>query len=118
MKKLLIGLAATSAMLTLEAQALALGDDGFRASRQLTCVLAEQSLGYLSEEEYGSKTRGVLDGFEGEERSNIYAKAIGYFDGLMFEIAESDERSVNARLKTFVTSSRCEDTVQRVSVSL
>ena len=36
-----------------QASALSLAPEEFVASRQLACVLAEQSLGYLSEVEYG-----------------------------------------------------------------
>tara|TARA_R110001599_G_scaffold353795_2_gene597897 strand:- start:37273 stop:37491 length:219 start_codon:yes stop_codon:yes gene_type:complete len=46
-----------------QASALSFAPEEFLASRQLACVLAEQSLGYLSEVEYGEKTHSVLDGF-------------------------------------------------------
>ena len=80
----------------------------FQASRQMACVLAEQSLGQLSEEEYGDRTHNALDGFAGEERTNILAKALGYYDGLMFDIAEKDLHQINRRLEMFVSSDACQ----------
>lgn len=89
--------------------ALELAPGEFKASRQLACVLAEQSLGYLTEEEYGLRANTVLDGFDESERDTILAKAIGYYDGLMFEIAPDNARLVNERLETFVASSGCRE---------
>lgn len=87
--------------------ALSMAPEEFLASRQLACVLAEQSLGYLSEEEYGERTHTVLDGFEDGERDAILAKALGYYDGLMFAIEDDDAAQVNERLETFVSSDNC-----------
>lgn len=99
-----------------QASALSLAPEEFKASRQIACVLAEQSLGYLSETEYGERTHTVLDGFDDSERDNILAKALGYHDGLMFSI-EPDE--VNQRLETFVASNACsDDGYQNVNVTL
>ena len=100
-------LALVLASVCLRAGALALGPEEFQASRKLACVLAEQSLGYLSEEEYGTKTHIVLDGFDQTERDTILAKAVGYYDGLMFAIASDDELQVSQRLETFVASRSC-----------
>lgn len=102
-----------------QAFSLALAPEEFSASRQLACVLAEQSLGYLDEKEYGSRTHTVLDGFDDTERDNILSKALGYFDGLMFAIDDSDIEQVNDRLETFVESASCEQgAYRRVTVSL
>ncbi len=98
--------------------ALSLAPDEFRASRQMACVLAEQSLGYLSEEDYGARTHSVLDGFEEDERSNILAKALGYYDGLMFEIADDDTAAVNQRLAKFVASPSCQGDYRAVTHTL
>lgn len=89
------------------ALSLSLAPEEFFASRQLACVLAEESLGYLSEEEYGERTHTVLDGFEEGERDAILAKALGYYDGLMFSIASDDIEQVNERLESFVSSDSC-----------
>ena len=45
-------------------QALALGPDEFTAARQLTCVLAQDSLGYLNESQYDEMVGDVLDGYD------------------------------------------------------
>ena len=88
-------------------QALALGPDEFTAARQLTCVLAQDSLGYLSESQYDERVGDVLDDFNEVDGDVIYAKALGYFDGLMFGIPERDQRQINARLQSFVESQAC-----------
>jgi hypothetical protein len=72
-----------------QATALSLGPEEFAASTQLTCVLAQESLGYLSEDEYGSLTHNVLADFDASESDAIYAKALGYIDGLMFGIVDA-----------------------------
>jgi hypothetical protein len=90
-----------------QASALSLAPEEFQASRKLACVLAEQSLGHLSEQEYGEMTHTVLDGFDESERDNILAKALGYYDGLMFSIKPDDDQQVTERLETFVASASC-----------
>lgn len=99
-------LAVSFGLLCQQASALSLAPGEFVASRQLACVLAEQSLGYLSEVEYGEKTHTVLDGFDETERDNILAKALGYYDGLMFAV-ESEQ--VDDRLETFIASDSCRE---------
>ena len=96
-------------LVALPAAALSLAPEEFAASRQLACVLAEQSLGHLSATEYGARTHDVLDGFEDLERDNILSKAIGYVDGLMFDIAADDPVLVDERLEQFVASKTCAD---------
>jgi hypothetical protein len=88
-------------------QALALGPDEFAASRQLTCVLAQDSLGYLSESQYDEMVGDVLDSYDDVDGDVIYAKALGYFDGLMFGISERDQSQINVRLQSFVESQAC-----------
>jgi len=102
------------------AGALSLAPEEFQASRKLACVLAEQSLGYLSEEEYGLRTHALLDGFDESERDNVLAKALGYYDGLMFAVEADDARQVNERLETFVASASCDhdDGFANVKVTL
>ena len=103
---------------THQAPALEMAPEEFHASRQLACVLAEQSLGYLSEDEYGSRTHTVLDPFNDVERDMILAKALGYYDGLMFEIDDRDEAQVNQRLAVFVESSTCSSGYSKVGLKL
>ncbi|MEM8660277.1 MAG: hypothetical protein AAGF35_05280 [Pseudomonadota bacterium] len=103
--KIYLAIAAfTASLLSPSALALSLSTEEFQASRLLACVLAEESLGYLSEREYGERTHTVLDGFDAAERDAILAKALGYYDGLMFDIPP---QQVNARLEDYIASSSC-----------
>ena len=90
-----------------QASALAMGPDQFAAARQLTCVLAQETLGYLTEEQYAEETESVLDGYDQAESDVIYAKAIGYYDGLMFGLPDTEHGAVTARLQSFVNSQAC-----------
>lgn len=100
------------------AVALSLAPEEFTASRQMACVMAQQSLGQLTEQEYGERANTVLDGFDGAERDNIIAKALGYYDGLMFAIPEDDQQGLDLRLESFVSSSTCSGSFRAVTVSL
>lgn len=83
----------------------------------MACVLAAQSLGQLSEEEYGERTHTVLDGFDEVERDQILASALGYYDGLMFSV-EDNASSVEERLQEFTSSAACDGGFRAVTVSL
>lgn len=98
--------------------ALSMAPEEFHASRAMACVLAEQALGQINEEEYGERWHSVLDGFEADERTTILAKALGYYDGLMFDIADSDTRQINRRLEIFVTSDSCSSDYQKAVFQL
>ena len=98
---------AASLLFSTQVSSLALGAKEFAASSRLTCVLAEESLGYLSSTEYGDMTEQVLDGFDQQETDAIYAKALGYYDGLMFGIPADDQRQIYARLRNFLDSKAC-----------
>ena len=100
------------------AQALTLAPEEFHASRQLACVLAQQSLGQLTDTEYGTLTHEVLDGFDESERDHILAKALGYYDGLMFAVRADDAERVSQRLESFVESDSCRGHGLRRVVSL
>ena len=101
--------AAILLVLPLSASALSLGPDEFAAAKRLTCVLAQDSLGYLEESDYAEQTGKVLEAFDGETGDVVYAKALGYFDGLMFGIPEHDGRAVAERLRTYLDSRACGD---------
>lgn len=107
-----------AAGMTGNALALALAPEEFQASRQLACILAQQSLGQLSEQEYGELTHSVLDDFEEVEQDAILAKAIGYYDGLMFSIPGDDAVQVNLRLEDFVSSPTCSSGYRKVTYTL
>lgn len=95
--------------------ALVLGAEELAAARAVTCVLAQDALGYLSEDQFDTLLDGALEDFDETQGDIIYAKALGYVDGLMFGLPEGDERRVNERLRRFNASSAC---TRRVSDSL
>lgn len=108
MTRLITGVVlAGSLMFSVQARSLAMGPEEFAASGRLACVLAEESLGYLSKSEYGDLAEQVLEGFDQQETDAIYAKALGYYDGLMFGIPSGDQQQVYARLRNFVSSETC-----------
>ncbi len=94
-----------------QAQALALGPDEFAAAKRLSCVLAQDSLGYLDEADYAALTDDVLEEYETADGDVIFAKALGYFDGLMFGIPEQDAAGIESRLRSFVESQACTQVV-------
>jgi len=107
------------ALNALPVAALSLAPEEFSASRQLACVLAQQSLGHLTEDEYGALAHGVLDDFDDTEQEHILSSALGYVDGLMFDIESGDSAQVNQRLTQFVDSPAClQEDYYRVTVRL
>jgi hypothetical protein len=102
-----------------QSPALSLAPEEFNASRKMACVLAQQSLGQLSEDEYGEKANTVLDGFDEAERNNILAQAVGYYGGLLFSIADDHADKSTLRLEDFIASSTCSSNdYRKVSISL
>ena len=101
------GLAFVLAALSLNASALELGAEDFVAAREMTCVLAQDSLGYLSDDEYADMAETILADYDQAQTDVIYAQALGYFDGLMFGLPEADDREISARLQSFVASGAC-----------
>ena len=99
-------------------QALALGAPELRASRSLGCVLAEDALGYLSEEQFNQRFDEAVDGFSEAAVDVIYAKALGYIDGLMFGLAAADGAEARGRLESFSNSQACSRAVSSLGVSL
>ena len=89
------------------AQALELGPEDFVAARSMTCVLAQESLGFLSEDEFSAAAESVMAGYDQAQGDVIYAKAIGYFDGLMFGLPADDAAEINARLQQYLSSAAC-----------
>lgn len=98
--------------------ALELGAEDFAAARDMTCVLAQESLGYLSEDEFASMAEAVLENYSQEFGDVIYAQALGYFDGLMFGLPANNDREINIRLREFLTSAACTRFTSAEGVSL
>ena len=105
MRKIIVAVGFLGTFFAHQAASLSLAPEEFAASRQLACVLAEQSLGHLTETEYGARTHTVLYGFDEIERDNILSKSLGYMDGLMFAIEDGDLEKVNVGLESYVNSS-------------
>jgi hypothetical protein len=99
------------------ANALALGSAELTASKSLGCVLAEDALGYLDEDQFTQRFDQVVDGFSEERIDVIYAKALGYIDGLLFGLSSSDSTVAMMRLQDFSTSQACSRAVA-IGVSL
>ncbi|MFN2287998.1 MAG: hypothetical protein ABR578_06650 [Chromatocurvus sp.] len=97
-------LALSSSSLT---HALALGPKEFAAAEEVACVMAQDALGYLSDTAFNELVDAALSDFDAEVGDVVYAKAVGYFDGLMFGIPDSDERQVQERLREFNGSRAC-----------
>jgi hypothetical protein len=116
-KRVVTGFVA-AAMFSAGATALSLAPEEFQASRKMACVLAQQSLGQLSEDEYGALTHSVQEDFDEVERDNILSKALGYYDGLMFAISENNDAEINHRLTDFISSSTCAFDFQKATVAL
>ncbi|WP_144244403.1 hypothetical protein [Pseudohaliea rubra] len=89
------------------ARALSLGPDEFVAARQVTCILAQDALGYLGEDAFNTLLDGALENFDDGQGDVIYAKALGYFDGLMFGIPAGDDALVSERLRAYNQSQAC-----------
>ena len=102
----------------MQSSALSLAPEEFKASRQMACVLAQQELGQLSEDQYGERAHTVLDGFDEAERDNILAQAVGYYGGLMFSKTADNTEQAAVRLEDFVSSSTCSSDYRKVTLSL
>ena len=108
MKSFLTGaLTALLALSPMASNALELGPEDFLAARSMTCVLAQESLGYLTEDEFSAAAETVMSGYDQAQGDVVYAKAIGYFDGLMFGLQANDPAEINARLQEYLSSSAC-----------
>jgi hypothetical protein len=112
-----VAILAVSAVLSPLAQALALGAAELHASKALSCVLADDALGYLGEEQFNEAFDTVVDGFSDEAVDVIYAKALGYIDGLLFGLSAGDQAEAMLRLQNLSSSQTCSRAVQ-LGVSL
>lgn len=101
-----------------QSMALSLAPEEFEASRKMACVLAQESLGQLSETEYGEKANTLLDGFDETERDHILAQAVGYFGGVIFSPVENDADRTTVKLEDFVSSSTCLDDYRKVTFNM
>lgn len=99
------------------AQSLALGAAELHAAKALGCVLAEDALGYLTEEQFNERFDDVVDGLSDATTDVVYAQALGYIDGLLFGISGDNPQEAMSRLESLSNSQTCSRPV-RVGVSL
>lgn len=100
-------------------QALTLSAGDLQAAAQLGCVLADDALGYLNEEQFNQRFDAVVEDFSEEEVDVIYAKALGYIDGLLFGVPSSEAAVATQRLQAFSNSGSCSNfQVVKSTVSL
>ena len=89
------------------AQALTLSSAHLAAAERLGCILAEDALGYLSEEQFNDRFDDAVGDFGGEAVDVIYAKALGYIDGLLFGVPDGEAGEASRRLEAYSNSARC-----------
>lgn len=99
-------------------QALTLSADHLVAAESLSCVLAEDALGYLDEDQFNSRFDASVVGFDEQAVDIIYAKALGYIDGLLFGVSSQAQGEASKRLEAYSDSSRCSTSVASRAVSL
>jgi hypothetical protein len=111
-------LVAVLAWVALPVHALTLSPDHLAAAESLSCVLAEDALGYLDEEQFNERFDASVVGFDEPAVDVIYAKALGYIDGLLFGVTSGAEGEAASRLEAYSASSRCSASLASRSVSL
>ncbi len=100
---------------SLPVQALTLSSSELAAAEQLGCVLADDALGYLNEDQFNNRFDDVVDAFSDEQVDVIYAKALGYIDGLLFGVPNGQGQLAARRLESYSNSERCAAVGARVA---
>ncbi|WP_439108099.1 hypothetical protein [Congregibacter sp.] len=108
-------LSLVAAVLSLPAQALTLSSVELNAAAHLGCVLADDALGYLNEEQFNSRFDEAVGDLSDEQVDVIYAKALGYIDGLLFGVSPGNADIANQRLEAYSNSGSCAYGAQAVS---
>lgn len=106
---------AVNAILSVQAQALTLSSVELDAAAQLGCVLADDALGYLNEDQFNDRFDEVVGDLSEAQVDVIYAKALGYIDGLLFGLSSGSSDIANGRLESYSNSGRCAYGAQAVS---
>ncbi|MFK7831078.1 MAG: hypothetical protein AB8B57_14970 [Congregibacter sp.] len=88
-------------------QALTLSSVELQAASQLGCVLADDALGYLDEEQFNQRFDDVVQEFSDDAVDVIYAKALGYIDGLLFGVPSGESVLAAQRLEAYSNSGSC-----------
>lgn len=116
--RLLTPAAVFAALVSLPSQALTLSSEHLVAAENLSCVLAEDALGYLDEEQFNQRFDASVVGFDESSVDVIYAKALGYIDGLLFGVEAGAQSEAAHRLEAYSTSARCSAAAASRTVSL
>jgi len=87
--------------------ALSVGAAELLASKQLGCVLADDALGHLSENQFNERFDDVVEGFSAAQTDVIYAQALGYIDGLLFGLDGAATAEAETRLRSYANSEYC-----------
>jgi hypothetical protein len=87
------------------ALALTLSPAHLEAAERLGCVLADDALGQLDDAQFNSRFDAAVRGFDDRAVDVIYAKALGYVDGLLFGASMGPE--AEQRLRAFAGSASC-----------
>ncbi|MDP5071195.1 MAG: hypothetical protein NWQ45_09880 [Congregibacter sp.] len=103
------------AALSTSVQALTLSSVDLDAAAQLGCVLADDALGYLSEDQFNTRFDEVVGDMSDDQVDVIYAKALGYIDGLLFGVSPADADIASRRLQSYSNSGSCAYGAQAVS---
>lgn len=90
------------------AQALTLSSAELAAAERLGCVLADDALGYLNEEQFNRRFDEAVTDFSEAQVDVIYAKALGYIDGLLYGVPSGETQVAAKRLESFSNSGRCD----------
>jgi hypothetical protein len=97
------------------AQALTLSSAELAAAERLGCVLADDALGYLSEEQFNQRFDETVTDFSEAQVDVIYAKALGYIDGLLYGVPSGQSRVAAERLESYSNSGRCDSGLSAVA---
>ncbi|WP_439100883.1 hypothetical protein [Congregibacter sp.] len=102
-------------VVSLPSQALTLSSVELSAAQHLGCVLADDALGYLNEDQFNTRFDEAVGDLSDAQVDVIYAKALGYIDGLLFGVSSGDMDIANRRLESFSNSETCAYGAQAVS---
>ena len=103
------------AVFSLPSQALTLSSVELNAAAHLGCVLADDALGYLNEDQFNSRFDEAVGDLPDAQVDVIYAKALGYIDGLLFGLSSGEMDIANSRLESYSNSEACAYGAQAVS---
>jgi len=118
MARTLLALFTVAVLSASPAYALTLSGEHLAAAEDLSCVLAEDALGRLDEQQFNRRFDAAVLGFDEASVDVIYAKALGYIDGLLFGLSEEARGEAAGRLERFSQGPQCASRLASRAVSL